>query len=91
MPCKIKITMPTERHISLFRNSRNQAIRIPREFEMEGKEATIRKEGNKLIIEPIKKKGLNEVLASLKPLDKSLADFAENIDENLQPLDSIDL
>lgn len=83
--------MQTERHISLFRNGRNQAIRIPREFELEGKEATIRKEGDKLIIEPIRKKGLIEVLATLKPLDESLADFADNIDENLQPLDSIDL
>ena len=83
--------MQNIRHISLFRNGRNQAIRIPREFELKGKEATIRKEGDKLIIEPIRKKGLNEVLANLKPLDASLADFAENIDEKLQPLDSIDL
>lgn len=83
--------MQNIRHVSLFKNGRNQAIRIPREFELEGKEATIRKEGDKLIIEPIRKKGLNEVLANLKPLDASLADFAEDIDEKLQPLDSIDL
>jgi hypothetical protein len=25
-----------ERHVRLFRNSRNQALRIPREFELEG-------------------------------------------------------
>ena len=25
--------MPEERHVSLFRNGRNQAVRIPREFE----------------------------------------------------------
>lgn len=79
--------MQSERHISLFRNGRNQAIRIPREFELEGKKATIRKEGDKLIIEPIRKKGLIEVLATLKPLDEYFPD----IDENLLPLDSIDL
>jgi antitoxin VapB len=28
--------MHTERHVRLFRNGRNQAIRIPREFELEG-------------------------------------------------------
>jgi len=83
--------MQTERHISLFRNGRNQAIRIPREFELEGKEATIRKEGDKLIIEPIRKKGLSEVLAVLKPLDENLHDFADNLDEKLLPLDTIDL
>lgn len=83
--------MQNIRHVSLFKNGRNQAIRIPREFELKGKEATIRKEGDKLIIEPIRKKGLNEVLANLKPLDASLANFAEDIDEKLQPLDSIDL
>jgi len=83
--------MQTERHISLFRNGRNQAIRIPREFELEGKEATIRKEGDKLIIEPIKKKGLSQVLATLKPLDKNLHDFADDLDDNLLPLDPINL
>ena len=83
--------MQTERHISLFRNGRNQAIRIPREFELEGKEATIRKEGDKLIIEPIRKKGLSQVLATLKPLDENLQDFADDLDEKLIPLDTVDL
>ena len=32
----------TERHASLFRNGRNQAVRIPREFEMEGTEVLMR-------------------------------------------------
>ena len=38
-----------ERHASLFRNGRNQAVRIPREFEMEGTEVLMRKEGDRLI------------------------------------------
>jgi tRNA(fMet)-specific endonuclease VapC len=33
----------------LFRNGRNQAIRIPREFELPGDEAIIRKEGARLV------------------------------------------
>ena len=40
--------------IRLFRNGRNQAIRIPREFELPGEEAMIHKEGDRLIIEPLK-------------------------------------
>ena len=29
--------MPAERQVKLFRNGRNQAVRIPREFELEEK------------------------------------------------------
>jgi antitoxin VapB len=50
--------MQTERHVRLFRNGRNQAIRIPREFELEGSEAVICKDGDRLIIEPVVKGGL---------------------------------
>jgi antitoxin VapB len=67
-------SMPHERQVSLFRNGRNQAIRIPREFELEGSEAIIYKEGERLIIEPLRKKGLRELLASLSPLEE---DFPE--------------
>jgi len=35
----------SERHVRLFRNGRNQALRIPREFELEGNEAIIHKGG----------------------------------------------
>ncbi len=60
--------MSSVRQVSLFRNGRNQAIRIPREFELEGTEAIIHKEGDKLIIEPVKKKSLSALLATLEPL-----------------------
>lgn len=48
--------MQTVRHAHIFRNGRNQAIRIPKEFELPGKEVTIYKEGSCLIIEPIEKR-----------------------------------
>jgi antitoxin VapB len=61
--------MQTERHVHLFRNGRNQAIRIPKEFELEGNEAIIRKEGNRLIIEPIEQPNrLIQLLKTLKPI-----------------------
>jgi len=69
--------MSNERQVSLFRNGRNQALRIPREFELEGSEAIIHKEGDKLIIEPVRKKSLRELLAALPSLDE---DFPEIID-----------
>jgi antitoxin VapB len=68
--------MSNSRPVRLFRNGRNQAVRIPREFELPGKEAVMRKEGEKLIIEPPPTpiKSLLELLASWEPLD---GDFPE--------------
>ena len=39
--------MQSARHVRLFRNGRSQAIRIPKEFELEGNEAIIHKDGNR--------------------------------------------
>ncbi|MDB5890997.1 MAG: virulence-associated protein VapB-like protein, partial [Polaromonas sp.] len=39
------------RQVSLFRNGANQAVRIPREFELDGTQAMMRKVGNTLVIE----------------------------------------
>jgi antitoxin VapB len=57
--------MTAERHVKLFRNGRNQAVRIPREFELPGADAIMRKEGERLIIEPFPPKSLLAVLATL--------------------------
>ena len=77
----------SERHVRLFRNGRNQALRIPREFELEGEEALIHKEGDRLIVEPIRKGRLLALLASLEPLTETFPD----IDEDLPPLDDVRL
>ena len=77
----------TERHVRLFRNGRNQALRIPREFELEGEEALIHKEGDRLIVEPIRKGRLLALLASLDPLPEPFPD----IDDDLPPLDDVTL
>lgn len=45
-----------ERYAALFRNGRNQAVRFPREFEMQGTEVLMRKEGDRLVLTPIRKK-----------------------------------
>lgn len=69
-----------ERHVSLFRNGRNQAIRIPREFELDGSEAIIRKEGQRLIIEPLPAKSrLLSVLTTLESIDESLPEIDDPI------------
>jgi antitoxin VapB len=60
--------MSSERHVKVFKNGRNQAVRIPREFEFSSEEAIMRKEGDRLIIEPAPPKSLLAVLATLTPL-----------------------
>lgn len=79
--------MQSERHVRLFRNGRNQALRIPREFELEGDEAIIHKEGDRLIVEPVRKGKLLALLATLEPLDETFPD----VDETLPPLDDVEL
>jgi antitoxin VapB len=74
-----------ERKARLFRNGRNQAVRIPREFELPGKEAIIRKEGERLIIEPLPKRpSLLELLASWEPIEE---EFPETPDPPPEPVD----
>ena len=79
--------MQVERHVKLFRNGRNQALRIPREYELPGDEAVVRKEGNKLIIEPVQQRSLLKVVAGWQPLPDTFPD----IDADLLPLDDVEL
>lgn len=76
--------MVAKRTVSLFRNGRSQAVRIPKEFELPGKEATIFREGDRLVIEPTRKKTLSEILAGLEPIDE---EFPEIVDLPPEPVD----
>jgi antitoxin VapB len=76
--------MAIERRVKLFRNGRNQAVRIPREFELPGKDAVMRKVGRSLIIEPAQKKDLLEFLKTLEPIDE---EFPEIDDPPPEPVD----
>ncbi len=69
--------MQIERHVKLFKNGRNQAVRIPREFELPGEDAVMRKEGGRLIIEAVPPKSLLAVLASLPVLQEDFASIAD--------------
>jgi antitoxin VapB len=67
-------------------NGRNQAVRIPREMKLPGKEVLIHKEGTKLIIEPIDLPlNLLDVLSGLSPIGDQLPD----VDSGFLPLDDI--
>lgn len=84
------------RSVKLFRNGANQAVRIPKEFELPGVDALIHREGNRLILEAAPnrpKKGTAaalllalEEMAKLGPIEEEFPD----VDEGLLPLDDID-
>jgi antitoxin VapB len=69
--------MANERHIRLFKNGRNQALRIPREFELPGHEAIIHKEGDRLIIEPVQPCSLLALLATWQLLTEDFPDIED--------------
>jgi antitoxin VapB len=76
--------MAGERRVSLFRNGRNQAVRIPRDLELPGNEAIMRKEGERLVIEPTPKTSLLALLATAPELDE---DFGPIDDLPAEPVD----
>ena len=88
-------TSTSARPVRLFRNGVNQAVRIPREFELPGNEALMRKEGNTLVIElapVVHPRGspqaflqLLDQLAQLGPCDDEFPD----VDGGLVPPDDI--
>jgi len=79
---------PPARRASVFRNGRNQAVRIPRDFEFQADEVMVVKDGERLILEPISREpSLLEVLAALEPLVEHFPD----VDEGLGKLDEIEI
>jgi antitoxin VapB len=63
------------RNVKLFKNGRNQAVRIPREFELPGEDAVMRKEGARLIIEPPAPRSLLSLLKTLSPIEDDFEPF----------------
>jgi antitoxin VapB len=64
-----KTSVAIERHAQLFRNGRNQALRIPPEFELPGDEAIVRQDGNRLIVEPTSRPMLLDLLRGWEPFE----------------------
>lgn len=80
--------MGIERHVKVFKNGRNRAVRIPVEFEFAGDEVIMRKDGDKIIIEPVKTKpDFFEWLESLEPWDEDFPD----LDEKQPPPEDVNL
>ena len=73
-----------QQHVKLFRNGRNQAVRMPREFELPGKDAIMRNEGGRLIIEPAPPKSLLAALDSLARINDKFPRIPELASDSVE-------
>ena len=72
----------------LFRNGRNQAVRIPRDLEFAVDEVYVYRDGDRLVLEPVQTRSrLLEHLAEWQPIEDEFPD----IDQGVPPLDDIDV
>ncbi|MDE2666457.1 MAG: AbrB/MazE/SpoVT family DNA-binding domain-containing protein [Acidobacteriota bacterium] len=78
MPNK-KPNLPTTAHRArLFRIGCDQAVRIPRELELNADEVRISREGDCLVVVPVQKRPkLADVLSRLRPLDEDFPNIAD--------------
>lgn len=77
--CHGETRMSEPRHVRLFRNGRNQAVRIPVEFELPGDEAIMHRDGDRLVIEPVRKRGLLALLKSMKPIEEPFPEIDDPV------------
>jgi len=64
--CREPEELSAGRRVRLFKNGRSQALRIPRDMELPGNEAVIRKDGARLIVEPAAKPSLLDLLEEFR-------------------------
>lgn len=76
--------MGQEYRARIFRNGRSRAVRIPAGIDLPGDEVTIRQDGARIVIEPVKKPSLGEWLATLEPID---VEWPEIDDPPPEPVD----
>lgn len=79
--------MQNPRHVSLLTSGQDQVLTIPHEFALSGTEVLLRKEGHRLIIEPIPSNSLLSLLTTLQDIPDNLP----NVDEGLLSLDDVTL
>ena len=71
--------------VSLLKSGLKQILEIPQEFALRGTEVLLRKEGQRLVVEPVASASLLTLLKTLPDISDSFADC----DEGLLPLDDI--
>lgn len=79
--------MTLQKNIQLIQDGSSQILQIPQEFWLASKEVTLSKEGDRLIIKPVEKRSLLEVIATLTGIEEDFPD----VDSDLPPLDDINI
>ncbi len=59
----------------LFKHGRSQAVRLPKEFRMPGKEVRVSRMGRGILLEPVEKMTREEIAAVFREIDRSGGDF----------------
>jgi antitoxin VapB len=71
------VVVHEQRRVKLFKLGGHQAAQIPREFELPGRSAMMRQEGERLVPEAALAVSLLELLAALSPLEDELPEVAD--------------
>lgn len=76
------------REARLFRSNKMQVVLIPADFEFATDRVTIQRDGDHLIIAPVRGRNLLDVLAEMEPLQPE--DWLSEIDETLLSAKDVD-
>jgi len=69
--------MAERRRVRLIRDGRNQVVRVPVGFELPSNEVVIYRVGDRLVIEPVRKRGLIALLKTMKPIEERFPEIAD--------------
>jgi antitoxin VapB len=69
----------------LFMHGRSQAVRLPKAFRFEGSEVRVSRQGDKVILEPLKRKPFDAEAFWARLDALGARDFPDVADEDLRP------
>jgi len=70
----------------IFMHGRSQAVRLPKEFRLPGKEVRVSRDGNRIILEPIEEFDVKAWRASLDQLVKLHGAFLDDVEPHDPPV-----
>lgn len=76
------------REARLFRDNKRQAVLIPEDFEFATDRVTIQRDGDRLMIAPVCRRNLLDVLTDMEPLEPE--DWMSEIDDTLLSAKDVD-
>lgn len=74
-------------HVSLSTEGQDQVLTIPQNFALAGTEVMLRKEGQRIIIEPLLPNSLLALLTQLSDIEEEFP----NVDAGLPPMDDVSM